>query len=441
MGLREALLRLAADAPVPVFAVAGGGAREAVQRLRLSEELRFLDTPRAASVLLVAGAIPETLAEPLARAHDALPHPRCTVRWTLGARPDSAVARFPDPVLVDDDAEGAIVSAHRALLAGRRRSDPPILQAVDAAPWRGVGPYRQGGSGMTGGIPYGRPMAELAADRDGLRLDVVPVRVGPFFPRFPTGLALNVTLAGDVVVDAAAELNPFITGSSPGFVPRPGLLPFLRALSEPVRVAELELARAREHLRWLADALVAHGVHSLGHRVLRFAARVGPGDEASMRSLARALGWTQILRWSTAGIGRVAGEELAGIGGPVARAAGVTEDARAEDPAYQALGFEPIVLQGGDVAARWRQRLAEATQSLTLAARAGDRHTEPAGRAESPRGLLTPGSSPTTRLLPLVPRFVQGLEWGDAVATMISLDLDLEEAALVEQHAAGQVIR
>lgn len=439
MGVRSALLRLAVDAPVLVFAVAGVGAREAVQRLRLSEELRLVDTPRAASVLLVAGGVPDALAEPLARVHDALPHPRCTVWWGLGARPDGVVARFPNPVLVADDAVAAIVGAQRDLLVGRRRSDPPILPDLDPTPWRGVGPYGQGGSGMTGGTPYGRPMAELGADRDGLRLDVVPGTVGPFFPRFPPGLVLDVTLAGDVVVDAAVGPNPFSGAGAAGLMPRPGLRPFPRALSEPVSVAELEVARAREHLRWLADALIAHGLPALGTRAVRLAARVGPGDGASVRALARALSWTQVLRWSTAGVGRIAGEDAASIGGPVARAAGVVEDARTEDPAYRALGFEPVVHRDGDVAARWRQRLAEAAQALDLAARAGDRRTEPTGRVESPRGVLAPGSAPTARLLPLLPRLVRGLEWGDAVATVVSLDLDLEEATLVEPRAPAQV--
>ncbi|MCC7368762.1 MAG: hypothetical protein IT306_10090 [Chloroflexi bacterium] len=438
MRLHDALRWLAADAPVPVFAVAGAGAREAVQRLRLSEELRLVDTPRAGSVLLVAGGIPESLAEPLARVHDALPHPRCTVWW--GPESEGIVARFPDSVLVHDDPVGAIVSAHRDLLAGRRRSDPPILPDADPAPWRGVGPYGQGGSGMTGGIPYGRPMAELGPDRDGLRLDVLPVTVGPFFPRFPVGLALDVTLAGDVVVDATVHPNPFVADGSPPLAARPGLAAFVRALAEPVRVAELELARAREHLRWLADALVAHGLPSLGSRVLRLAARVGPGDGASVRDLARTLGWTQVLRWSTAGVGRVAGEDARGIGGPVARAAGAAEDARAEDPAYRALGFAPVLHRGGDAADRWRQRLAEAAQSLDLAARAGDRRAEPRGRVESPRGLLTPESAATTRLLPLLPPLLAGQEWGDAVATLVSLDLDLEEAALVARQVAGAVV-
>lgn len=441
--MRAALARLAAAAPVPLFAVAGAGAREAVQDLRLRHELRLVESPRAANVLLVAGAIPESLAEPLARVHDTMSHPRCTVWWPLDASPVEVTAGIPDAVAVDDDDDAVttVVRVHRELLTGRRPSDPPLLPDVDPAPWRGVGPYGQGGSGMTGGKPYGRPMAELGPDRDGLRLDVLPLRVGPFFPGFPTGLVLDVKMAGDVVVEAVIGPNPFASGTPPRAVPRPGLRPFLRSLHEPVGVTELELARAREHLRWLANTLAAHQLPSLGSRVLRLAARVAPGDGDVVRRLDRWLAWTQVLRWSTAGVGRLADEDLAGLGvGPVARAAGLAEDVRMDDPIYQELGFEPVMHEGGDAASRWRQRVAEAAQSLDLAARAGGRRTRPVGRVESPRGRLEPGSAPTARLLPLLPALLRDLEWGDAVATLLSLDLDPEEAALAERLTAEPTI-
>ena len=73
--------------------------------------------------------------------------------------------------------------------SGRRRlaSSPDALPDLDPAPWRGVGPFGQGGTGMTGGVPYGRPLAGRADDRDGLKLDQLLVRVGPFLPPFPPG--------------------------------------------------------------------------------------------------------------------------------------------------------------------------------------------------------------------------------------------------------------
>lgn len=422
---------------MPVFGVAGVGAREMVQDLRHSDRLRLVDTPRAASVLLVAGTIPEGILDPLTRVHDALPHPRCTVRWSIGSSPDAVMTAFPEAMMVGADLEDAIIQVQRDLLGGRRMSEGPLLPDVDPAPWRGVGPYGQGGSGMTGGTPYGRPMASLGPDRDGLRLDVLPVKIGPYFPRFPTGLAFNFTLAGDVVVSAEVEPNPFLAMSLPTRATwRPGLQPFARALVERVRVAELELARAREHLRWVADVLLAHGLPCLGVRALNLARRVQPGDGAAARSLARTLGWTRIAQWSAAGVGQFAAQDLVGLGvGPVGRAAGIAEDARTEDAAYRELGFESILLPGGDAAARWHLRLAEVAQSLDLAARAGDRLTQQVGQVESPRGRLTLDSAPTTRLLPLLPRWLPDLEWGDAVTTLLSLDLDLEEAAMVADQS------
>jgi Ni,Fe-hydrogenase III large subunit len=146
------------------------------------------------------------------------------------------------------------------------------------------------------------------------------------------------------------------------------------------------------------------------------------------------LGWTQISRWSTRGVGRIAGDELAGLGaGPVARAAGLAEDVRLEDPAYRELGFEPILGDGADAATRLRLRLAEAAQSFDLAARAGDRHTTLRGRVESPRGRLEPGSGPSARLLTLMSSVLRETEWGDAVTTIVSLDIDLEEAVLARR--------
>lgn len=431
MGLSQALGRFAADAPVPVFAVAGPGAREATQDLRLRPELRLLDTPRPASVLLIAGSVSDAFALPLARIHDSMAHPRATILWTGDGQWRPALSGIAQPAVVGADPVTAAVAMYRDLVTGRRPSEPPILPDVDPVAWRGVGPYGQGGSGMTGGTPYGRPMAELAPDPDGLRLDVLPGSVGPFFPRFPAGLVLDVRFSGDLVLEATVGELIFDSLEVPV---RAGLRPFLRALSEPVSIAELELARARDHLRWLSDALIASGLTAFGLRALRLASSAAPGDGTAVRRLSRVLGWTQIGRWSTGGVGRISPGLLSGLGaGPVARAAGLADDVRLDDPAYRELGFEPILGDDSDAATRLRLRCAEAAQSLDLAVRAGDRRTAVRGRVESPRGRLERGSAPSARLLPLLPEILRETEWGDAVTTVVSLDIDLEEAALADR--------
>ena len=204
--------------------------------------------------------------------------------------------------------------------------------------------------------------------------------------------------------------------------------PFIRALSEAVPIAALEMARAREHLRWLSDALLAQGLAALGLRALRLAHDVQPGDGVRVRGLAARVRRSGLFRWSLPRGSRLDATRLAGLGlGPLGRAAGLAEDVRAHDPAYRTLGFSLFAIDRNEAAGRWQIRLEEAARSLDLAARAGRVTTTLLGRVESPRGRLEPGDSPTKRVLLLVPELLSELEWGDAIATLVSLDLDLDE--------------
>lgn len=421
------LRSLASRAPVPVFAVAGAGAREAVQVLRMDARLRLVSAPRHANVLLLAGEMPATLLDAAVTAHDAVPSPRATLVWLqddLTPRPhsfaDATVHRGPDVV-------DALVDVHHALLVGDRQSEPPVRPDVEPAPWQGEGPYGQGGTGMTGGVPYGRPMATREDDRDRLTLDALPVPVGPLFSAFPDGLTAQVTFKGDLVHRFELGPNPYAGASSP-----PSDDPFRRALDEPVLIAELEVARARALLRWAAEAARVAGLDALSLRTLALAVRAEPVDVAAVRRLGRWLAHPLVTGRQHRGIGPLDAADVRGLdAGPVSRASGVPADLRADDPAYSELGFDPVCRGGGDAAARWRQRLAEAEQALDLAGRAGERRTGGSGAVESPRGRLEPGDSPTARLLERLPDLVTGMEWGDAVATIVSLDLDLPTAAAV----------
>lgn len=464
MGLRRALATLAGAAPAPVFAAVGRGAREAVQDLRLRPEVRLVDTPRHAAVLLVAGGLPGPLARAALRVHDELPQPRGTVCWTprtpangsANGSVNGSASLFPHASRAGpgENVVAAVTQRNRELLRGRGNPEPPLQPDAGPAPWRGVGPYGQGGKGMTGGVPYGRPMAGRGPDRDGLELDQLPVRIGPFFPAFPPGLLLDVKLQGDVLQEVRVGENPFRPATvgdgdspvglgeasaaaahasgAPGVDERevlPPADPFGLALEEPVPIARLETARARHHLRWLAEHLRVEGRGALGLRVLRLANRATAEDVGRAGALCRLVQRTAGLGASRAGMGVVSAAELARRGyGPVARAAGLPEDVRMEDPAYGELGFRPIVHEGGDARARLRQRLAEIVQSLELAGRAGQRRTRLRERVESPRGLLTRSGAAAGGLLALVPAALADLEWGDAVTAVVSFDLDLEAA-------------
>lgn len=439
---RRLLGQVAARAPARVFALEGLDPPGAIDRLRLWNGIELVDTPRSATVLLVAGRIPPPLHEAARRAHDAMAHPRGVLHWVGQESADSApfpnasqerlVASEGDPLAV---LAAAIQALQVSLLIGERTSSAALLPDADPAPWRGVGPHGQGGTGMTGGVPYGRPMTGRAPDRDGLELDQLPVRVGPFFAPFPAGLVLDVKLQGDVVQELVVPGNAFaMLSSSEVAQPEAGHIP----------VAELERARARHHLRWLAHALRVHGLGALGYRCLKLAEAAGSADfphvAGQVRKLRRFLERSRSLGWATSRVGAIDPSRITGMAlGPVSRAAGIAVDARANDPAYRQLGFETCVQspgrQGSDARDRWRQRMDEIVQSLDLAARAGGRHTGgPGTPIEGPQGTLTaePGDGwrdPSARLIEQLPDLVKGLEWGDMVTTIVSLDLDVRAAA------------
>lgn len=434
--LRRALASVARAAPARVFVVEGLLPPAPTALLRLQPGVEVVDSPRSATILLVAGAVPAALLEAIRRVHDEMAPPRRTVLWRDGdALHGPGYAEQPEGVAITGGV--AEISAQLArlqaeLVAGVAASEPAFLPDVEPAEWRGVGSFGQGGVGMTGGVPYGRPMAETASDRDGLRLDRLNLRIGPFFPPFPPGLVLTFGLQGDIIQEVSVGANPFV----PAQASRDDH-PFRQALWRPVPVATLELARARHHLRWLATTLRVHGLPALGMRALALAERVRPGDTAPIAELRALLERSRALALGTDGVGVVRPESLGAGGlGPVARASGLPDDARLEDERYRALGFESLTQRRGDARSRWRQRLAEAEQSVTLAERAGETLAGGGGRVESPNGLLTPTTAPLDGLLALLPTLLGGMEWGDAITTIQSFDLDLR--ALAPLAAGGE---
>ena len=440
--VRGSLARIALGAPARVFSIIGPDAPASVDYLRIADGIALLDSPRSANILLVGGSLPQALHETAARVHDQMSHPRA-VAWCTGAPgPPDGASLFADALFVgaSDDLPSALRRLQQELVTGRRTSSAAMLPDVEPAPWRGVGPYGQGGKGMTGGVPYGRPLADRAEDRDGLMLDQLPVRVGPFFTPFPHGLVLEVLLQGDLVQQVTVVANGF-AGTAAARDPERD--PFQLALSKQIPVAAIERARAQHHLRWLAHALRVHGLSALGRRALELAAMLARDGDSSraahaVTTLERLLERTRAFGWATSSVRVTPRASVARQGlGPVARAAGVADDARLDEPAYLALGFEPVIQREshGDARARWRQRLAEVVQSLGLAARAGDRQAWGAGVVEDPRGRLTAIDSPSATLLSLVPDLLRDQQWGDAVTTVVSLDLGL--ASAVDGAAAG----
>ncbi len=195
--------RLAAGAPVAVFAAVGRDAIELVEDLSLDSRITRVASPRHAAVLLVAGKFRSQDGQALRSVHDQIPSPRKTLWW--GSEP---FAEFAAPTVLPlvDDALPHVLK----LGASHSKNEPDLLPYEPPNPWQGVGPNGQGGKGMMGGVPYGRPMAMTDKDsRDGLQLDQTTVQMGPYLQTWPCGLALELTLQGDVVQRARVVRPPY----------------------------------------------------------------------------------------------------------------------------------------------------------------------------------------------------------------------------------------
>ena len=280
---------------VPVAVAAGADAWGPVQDLRGVPGVRLVTSPRHATVLLVAGTVPEADGEALQRVHDQLPRPRAVVAW----RPAQAAADVPARVV--DGGRDATVTALReaqaTVLADPARGSDDLLDDTDPNEWRGIGPFGQGGEGMMGGTPYGRPMAMTGGDRDGLALDQLELTLGPFFDPLPGGCRLAVTLQGEVLQEAhlvvrTADHDRFAAPTDEG------------------------LATARRLLRRAAHGLHVAGLDALAARTAALAARVT--DAADRRALVRdTRGLGRRIRhsgllWTLRGVGTIDGVDAAG---------------------------------------------------------------------------------------------------------------------------------
>lgn len=283
MAVTGVLHRLAGAAPVPVFVARGVGAGRGLARLRASPDVRMVTTPRHATILVVAGAIPRSMLAALTQVHDHVPAPRGVAAVDVTGNLDG-LGLGPVAMLPVDDPLPALRARHTDVLAGvdspaRGRADHPV-------DWQGEGPHGQGGEGMMGGTPYGRPMAMPPTEgRDGLALDRLSLRLGPFLPGTPAGIALDVGLQGDVLAEVEIVRAPFDDGR----------------VGTPAEDASPVLVRdARRRLAAVSDLCALAGLDALARRAARVA--VDPtlrGVDDLRRRLDRAWG----LRAATDGVG------------------------------------------------------------------------------------------------------------------------------------------
>lgn len=397
---------------MPAYAAIGSGALERVEHLSVRSGVRLVSTPRRAFILLVAGRIRSEDREALRRVHDQLPHPRATLWWGT-----TFVEELERPVWLsaEEDPLPRMRDLYRQLLDGSRASESALLADEPPVPWRGRGDHGQGGEGMMGGTPYGRPMPMPDDDiRDGLMLDACTVRIGPFLSQLPAGLALEVTLQGDVLQHTEVLRPPL--------PPRSGdeELSFQSARDGPT-VATLERARAAHHLRCIARVLVILQLGPLAERCRRAAAVIERGDELAFGRLRTLLRFSGAANAIPAGLGRLDAADAGALGGVALRAAGEAVDTRNDLPVYRKHGFRPLSQPEGDARARFRQWLAEAEQSLRLAACAGADRTELDGDVEIPWRRQPACGTPAILRYRLA-GLLRGLEWQEAMLVINSFE-------------------
>jgi hypothetical protein len=173
MGVTDSLRRVAFARPHLLLLTAPGATevRIAVERFARQRGWPLADSPADADVLVEAGVLHGGLAEVAELVERQMPTP--SMRMPLASVPE--------------------VGPGLAVLPDRLAS------------WRPS-------AGEATGSWSELPMADRAEDRDGLKLDVLRVPLGPLLPHWPAGLRLVAELQGDVIRHAEVE----VLGMSPG---------------------------------------------------------------------------------------------------------------------------------------------------------------------------------------------------------------------------------
>lgn len=146
---------------------------------------------------------------------------------------------------------------------------------------------------MSMGGPGGVPLASGSDDRDGLEMDVLHRRLGPFLPSWPAGLMVDVTLAGDTITEAsvvASSSSPSGHGPAGGAaIELDGAAAILRlagwdcAASRAMRIRDLALLDSHTEALRLVQPLVNSVRRSV---LLRWSTRgLNARADASVRSV------------------------------------------------------------------------------------------------------------------------------------------------------------
>lgn len=271
--------------------------------------------------------------------------------------------------------------------------------------------HGHGGHDMSEMTVAGLPMADRTDDRDGLRLDLLHVPLGPALNDWPCGLVLHVSLQGDVVQHAEVEYVHARTSQDPFWNE-----PWLRAArGDDVTRDSAARRRCGAHLDSLGRFLAVIGWGDSAARARRLRDDVLTHAltgqlSADLLRLIRQVTRSRTLRWLARGLGPL----------PAARAVelGVSGPALAADgDAY-------------DRVQAWLEEMRHAADEF------GDKQPLSPDDVTGPRGRVDGARPPSRSLLDALPELLHGAEFAAARVIVASLDPDVDELVAVPAHGA-----
>ncbi|TMR02210.1 hypothetical protein ETD83_12995 [Actinomadura soli] len=419
MGLRARLLRFAHARPRAFVITAPGSTRT---RLFVEAELRRrggrpVASPAAAAMLVVCGRPGADLMAAVHTVWEDMPGPRSLVRLDETASADDVAAGLDLAAreLADVDAQWADARARRDRGPWSPAGEDDHMfgsahhHSASSEPDHNDHGDHGGGHEHHMGAPMGLPMAGRAPDRDGLKLDVLHIPLGPALSDWPAGLVLDLTLQGDVI-QAAEALTTGGSATGPPFWEEPWLR---AAAGEPVTTGEAERRRAACHLDSVGRLLAVAGWDNAADqaRVLRDRLISGePGRDLAPRitGFTRRAGRSRVLRWMLRDVGVIDPElaERHQLTGPPAR--------RLADASARLSG--------------WLDEVGAAMERLDDPA--------PLRETEGPRGPV--GGRPGAAVLALLPGLLDGAELAAARLTVASLDPGLDQIAVLSGTTDGR---
>jgi len=319
---------------------------------------------------------------------------------------------------------------------------------------------------------------DMPRSEDGLAMEMNDAFFGPFHLGLPGGLLVKMKLDGDSVVTAnckkgilsqhllrhfpkepeklakyLSQLNPLLHETyslllSKAFANATGRNDFAD------EVSVLEKDRIASHLNWLSVFSMTIGTRQLHYEAskLCYELQSQQAEKRNILKLTTKIKKTLYLKKRLSNIGIIPDDFIKQVSGPLARAAGMEQDVRSSQPAYQQRNFKPVVVQQNNAWGQLLVRLAEIEQSLELIddetlhkessvpeIRVNYNHNgEQNGEAalEAPNGRLhlkiqLKGGQVTNLSLQtasmahaaLVPEVTKGKELADALASIAALDI------------------